>query len=99
MSGPSFENIDRWLFEYVEGNLTNEQIRQLEAFLLDHPEFDLDLDSWQMTKVEPLLHEFPNQEVLYREEKKRRRALPYAIGFIYLDNIFDPLIFLAYKIK
>jgi hypothetical protein len=97
MSGPSFENIDRWFFEYVEGNLTNEQIQQLEAFLLDHPEFDLDLDSWQMTKVEPVLHEFPNQEVLYREEKKRRRALPYAIGFSSLTTLMILSFFLLTK--
>ena len=81
MSGPSFENIDRWLFEYVEGNLSSEQEKQLEAFLLDHPEFEMDLDSWQMAKVEPLTYEFPNQETLYREEKKRRRILPYVFGF------------------
>jgi hypothetical protein len=81
MSGPSFDNIDRWLFEYVEGNLSSEQEKQLEAFLLDHPEFDLDLDSWQMAKVEPLSYEFPNQDTLYRKEKKRRRILPYVFGF------------------
>ena len=97
MSGPSFENIDRWLFEYVEGNLTNEQILQLEAFLLDHPEFDLDLDSWQMSKVEPVLHEFPNQEALYREEKKRRRALPYVIGFSSLITLLILSFFLITK--
>ena len=80
MSGPSFENIDRWLFEYVEGNLSSEQEKQLNAFLLDHPEFDLDLDSWQMAKVEPVVYEFPNQEILHRDEKKRRRILPYVFG-------------------
>jgi hypothetical protein len=80
MSGPSFENIDRWLFEYVEGNLTHEQERQLEAFLLDHPEFDLDLDSWQMARVQPISHEFPNQETLFQEEKRRRRILPFVLG-------------------
>ena len=80
MSGPSFENIDRWLFEYVEGNLTHEQERQLEAFLLDHPEFDLDLDSWQMARVQPISYEFPNQETLFQEEKRRRRILPFVFG-------------------
>jgi hypothetical protein len=94
MSGPSFDNIDRWLFEYVEGNLTQEQEKQLEAFLLDHPEFDLDLDSWQMAKVEPLSFEFPNQETLYREEKKRRRILPYLIGFSALTSVLAFSIFL-----
>jgi hypothetical protein len=94
MSGPSFENIDRWLFEYVEGNLTPEQEKQLEAFLLDHPEFDMDLDSWQMAKVEPLSYEFPNQETLYRKEKKRRRIVPYIFGIATMTTAVAYSIFL-----
>ena len=99
MSGPSFDNIDRWLFEYVEGNLTLEQEKQLEAFLLDHPEFDLDLDSWQMAKVEPVSFEFPNQESLYREEKNRRRVLPYLMGFSALTSVLAFSIFLLMDSK
>jgi hypothetical protein len=97
MSGPSFENIDRWLFEYVEGNLSPEQVKQLEAFLLDHPEFDMDLDSWQMAKVEPLFFEFPNQDSLYRKEKKRRRILPYFIGFSAITTLAAFSVFLLFN--
>ena len=37
MSIPSFENIDRWLFELIEGNLSEEQIQQLEDMKASHP--------------------------------------------------------------
>jgi hypothetical protein len=80
MSGPSFENIDRWLFEYVEGNLTQEQEEQLEAFIQENPELELDLDSWEGAKIEQVEYTFPNQEELFREEKdEKRRVLPYAL--------------------
>jgi hypothetical protein len=80
MSGPSFENIDRWLFEYVEGNLTPKQEEQLEAFIQEHPEFELDLDSWNGARVERVEYLFPNQEELFREEKEeKRRVVPFAI--------------------
>ena len=99
MSGPSFENIDRWLFEYVEGNLSHEQEKQLEVFLLQHPEFDLDLDSWQMARVDPEVYEFPNQELLYRKDKKSPKVLPYlilgfaiiSVGVFSMFFLFDPI--------
>jgi len=80
MSGPSFENIDRWLFEYVEGNLTQQQEEQLEAFIQENPELELDLDSWEGAKIEQVEYTFPNQEELFREEKdEKRRILPYTL--------------------
>ena len=66
MSNPSFSNIDRWLFELMEGNLSEEQIAQLEAFLLQHPELDVDRDMWQVAKVDPVEVEFPGQQKLIR---------------------------------
>lgn len=51
MSSLSFENIDRWLFEYTEGNLSPEQVDQLEHFLSLHPELQLELDAWKSSKI------------------------------------------------
>ena len=51
MSNPSFENIDRWLFELTEGNLSENQINQLENFIFLHPELNIDLDAWKSSKV------------------------------------------------
>ena len=51
MSSPSFSNIDLWLFELNEGNLTSTQVEQLQAFLLQHPELDVDKDVWQNARL------------------------------------------------
>ncbi len=63
MSNPSFENIDKWLFEYVEGNLSPAQIEKLESFLLNNPQFDADLDAWQMAKVDNTPVAYPGATV------------------------------------
>ncbi len=69
MSKPSFSNIDLWLFELAEGNLSPQQIEQLELFLLNHPELDVERDVWEMAKVD-------KQEIVYPHtadlQKKRR---------------------------
>lgn len=53
MSRPSFENIDQWLFEYTEGNLSPVQESQLMDFISLHPELMSELKSWQQAKVTP----------------------------------------------
>lgn len=59
MSNPSFENIDQWLFEYTEGNLSPSQVTQLERFLLNNPELEADLDAWQLAKADASPVVFP----------------------------------------
>jgi anti-sigma factor RsiW len=49
---PTHENIDRWLFDYTEGNLSAEQEQQLELFLMNHPDLEVDMDAWEMSKVD-----------------------------------------------
>jgi type IX secretion system PorP/SprF family membrane protein len=68
MSIPSFSNIDRWLFERMEGNLSTEQLAQLQAFLLKHPELDVDQDMWELAKVDAEELVFPNQQRLLKRE-------------------------------
>lgn len=51
MSSPSFENIDRWLFEYAEGNLSPAQIEQLDQFLFLNPDLAIEKDAWDSAKV------------------------------------------------
>ncbi len=79
MSGPSFSNIDLWLFELEEGNLSPAQVQQLEMFLLKHPELDVDKDVWKMTKVSSNKEiVFPNTENLIKERE---------IGWFYFASI------------
>jgi hypothetical protein len=68
MSKPSFSNIDLWLFEYAEGNLTPDQEAQLELFILQHPELDVDRDMWEMAKVKKQDTAYPQEEELIRRK-------------------------------
>ena len=51
MTSPNFENIDLWLFDYIEGNLSTYQKTLLENYILNHPELDVDLDMWKMSTL------------------------------------------------
>lgn len=77
MSNPSFSNIDLWLFELSEGNLSPEQVEQLELFLLNNPELDVDRDVWEMAKVDKRAIAYPNVADL---ERKRRPVAVYALS-------------------
>jgi type IX secretion system PorP/SprF family membrane protein len=72
MSNLSYSNIDRWLFELVEGNLSPEQIAQLESFLMQHPELDVDKDMWELAKVD-------KQEYVYQHQEKFIKRRPVGI--------------------
>lgn len=74
MSNPSFSNIDLWLFELSEGNLSPEQVEQLELFLLRHPELDVDRDVWEMAKVENTPMAYPGIDALERKHQPSRVA-------------------------
>ena len=84
MSKPSFSNIDLWLFEYAEGNLTPDQEAQLELFILQHPELDIDRDMWEMAKVAPVKETFPEQESLYRRKPVNRYVIAGSAALLLL---------------
>ncbi len=69
MSNPSFSNIDLWLFERAEGNLSPEQLEQLDLFLLRNPELDVDRDMWEMAKVDKHTYVYPEVASLERRRK------------------------------
>ena len=76
MKFPTRENIDRWMFDYTEGNLSLEQETLLENYILNNPDLEVDLDAWQMASVS-------TEELIYTEKEKsykKRRLLPYFIG-------------------
>jgi len=64
---PTHQNIDRWLFDYTEGNLSAEQEQQLELFLMNHPDLEVDMDSWEMAKVDVTPMVFEQKDLLYKK--------------------------------
>ena len=86
MSNLSYSNIDRWLFELVEGNLSPEQIAQLESFLMQHPELDVDKDMWELAKVDKQEHVYQHQQKFI---KRRPVGIYMAFGFVSLAIVIS----------
>ncbi|MEI8117274.1 MAG: hypothetical protein WCH03_07025 [Flavobacteriia bacterium] len=88
---PTHENIDRWLFDYTEGNLSAEQEQQLEQFLMNHPDLELDMDAWEMAKVDVAPMVFEQKELLYK-----KRSYKPALALLSLLILFTTGISLFY---
>jgi len=87
MSNPSFSNIDLWLFELAEGNLSQAQIEQLELFLLQNPDLDVDRDIWEMSKVNAAPVVYPDQAGLSRKKSSRPFVLVGSSALLLLSLV------------
>ena len=66
MTSPNKANIDQWLFDYFEGNLNPIQEELLEEFLLEHPEYDPDMEAWGGARATSGIYVYPGAERLKR---------------------------------
>jgi hypothetical protein len=73
MISPNRENIDRWLFDYTEGNLSEDQVSVLENYLLNNPDIEVDLDAWEDSKLVVENVSLPNKEKF----KRKRKLTPF----------------------
>lgn len=83
MKFPIRENIDRWLFDFTEGNLNPEQEQLLADFITQNPDLELDMDAWQQSKVTPTEVHFTRKNELL---KKRRWAPMLTLLFLLLGG-------------
>lgn len=95
MKFPLRENIDRWMFDYTEGNLSPEQETLMENYILNNPDLEVDLDAWQMATVSTSSSVYSDKEKSY----KKRRILPYFISAISVLLVFSMLIWNYDKIN
>jgi len=51
MSKITHDNLDKWLFNLNEGNLSSSEKRELDSFLSQHPEYNLDADAWNSAEI------------------------------------------------
>ncbi|MBM3418404.1 MAG: hypothetical protein FJY17_05715, partial [Bacteroidetes bacterium] len=95
MTYPERENIDRWFFDFYEGNLTPQQAEALEVFLEDHPDLMIDFMAWGETSYqadETLSTEFDIIPLLLKKEPRFKAA--YALYGLSL--MLSALIFIQY---
>ena len=74
MNIPNKDNIDRWLFDWTEGNLSPSQEFMLQEFLLLNPDLESDAEAWDAASVSSIPFTYNNQESLKR---KKRRIIGY----------------------
>ena len=74
MNIPNRENIDRWLFDWTEGNLSPSQEIQLEEFLIENPDLSIDADAWDAATVSSIPFTYENQASL---KKRKKRVFAY----------------------
>lgn len=63
------ENFDRWMFDYLEGNLSVSEKTSFENFLEQNPNYELESEAWKGAFVSDEAVEYPNQSALIREKK------------------------------
>lgn len=69
------ENFDRWMFDYLEGNLSETERGRFEDFLAQNPSLEVDSDAWNNAFIADEPVAYPNEKALLR---KKRVAAWYA---------------------
>jgi len=94
MTSPNRANIDQWLFDYFEGNLNPAQESVLEEFLLEHPEFDADMEAWGGARAISGVDQYPDAEKLKRPAVILPLFIRWASVFVLLLGIGGSIFFL-----
>ncbi len=63
------ENFDRWMFDYVEGNLSPSEVETFERFLTQNSNFEAEADAWNNAFIQDENLTYFNQKALQREKK------------------------------
>ncbi len=66
---PTLENLDQWLFDSVEGNLSAEQQQLLDNFLASQPELLLEQEMWKEANFSSGPITFEPKTALYRKKQ------------------------------
>lgn len=79
------ENIEEKIFEYFEGDLNSSESKELENFIQDNPEYQVDFDAWKEStvKAEPMQYKFAD-ELLVNERTSPKVWFKWASGGAFL---------------
>lgn len=65
------KELDQWLFDALEGNLSEAENAQLEAWLAENPDFEAEAEAWSQTKYTAKPITFEPKNALYRNKNQR----------------------------
>ncbi len=82
-------NIDEWLFNHFEGNLSAAETRQLQSFIKNNLEFADDLQAWNNSFVEESVPSF-NSSLLIKDlgqlQKRNRRVAAAMLALLLIGS-------------
>ena len=79
MTFPDRDNIDKWFFDFHEGNLSERQSDMLFAFLEDHPDLQEEFEAWEDAKMAPQeIHDF-HFDRIHLLQKRESSLLPKVV--------------------
>jgi len=89
----TINNYEEWMIDYLEGNLSNVERKQLVEFLEFHPELKAELELFEQTKLQPdTTIVFVNKEALKKKESGRvitmRSWMKYSIAVAAVLMVF-----------
>lgn len=89
----TINNYEEWMIDYLEGNLSNVERKQLVEFLEFHPELKAELELFEQTKLQPdTTIVFVNKEALKKKESGRvitmRSWVKYSIAVAAVLMVF-----------
>ncbi|MCH8330874.1 MAG: hypothetical protein IH946_05760 [Bacteroidetes bacterium] len=62
-------NYEEYFFDFVEGNLSPSQQKELTAFLENYPELNAELSTWQNTILQP------DESIIFKISVHKRKNL------------------------
>ncbi|UKN01525.1 PorP/SprF family type IX secretion system membrane protein [Paracrocinitomix mangrovi] len=63
------ENFDRWMFDYMEGNLSGAEKEAFESFLIQNPDFGIEAEVWKDAFIENEEFVYPHADKLEKDNK------------------------------
>ena len=85
---PTNENLDQWLFDSLEGNLSPEQQDLLQQFFTQHPELELEQEAWSRATFSAQPITFEPKSTLYRKKKIGYKSFAAAALVLLFGTIF-----------
>ncbi len=74
-------NIEEKLFDYFEGDLSANEAKELENFVKDNPEYQVDFDAWQQSVVQAENVQYQHaDDLLVKEKSSPKGWLRWASG-------------------
>ena len=76
----SISNFDEWMVLYMDNELTGEQKKKVDQFIIANPSAQKEADIMLQTKLQPETIIFSNKEVLYRKEEKDKPVIWWRVA-------------------